>query len=85
MRKSVAPRLSLSCAADASRHLVYALDADKWKYRPSDNYERAGGNGFGVGDKQVMYTLDTTMVHYVAICPSLTQSSPQGPKTPNRR
>lgn len=70
MRKSVATRLNLSCAADASRRLVYALDADKWKYRPSDNYERVGGNGFGVGDKQVMYTLDTTMVHYVAICPA---------------
>ena len=49
---------------------IYALDGDKWKYRPSDNYEHAGGNGFGVGDKQVMYTLDTTMVHAVAICPA---------------
>lgn len=27
---------------------VLALDGDKWKVRPKDNYERAGGNGFGI-------------------------------------
>ena len=27
---------------------VLALDGDKWKTRPNDDYERKGGNGFGV-------------------------------------
>lgn len=27
---------------------VLALDGDKWKTRPNDDYERKGGNGFGI-------------------------------------
>ena len=46
---------------------VYALDNDKLKPRRVYR-ERQGGNGFGVSDRQVMYTLDTTIVHGVAIC-----------------
>ena len=46
---------------------VFALDGDKWKIRPMDNYELAGGNGFGIGDGEVMYTLNTVDMHIVAV------------------
>lgn len=46
---------------------VLALDGDKWKVRPMDNYERTGGNGFGIGDGEVMYTLNTVDRHIVAV------------------
>lgn len=46
---------------------LYALDNDKLKPRPVYK-ERQGGNGFGISDKQVAYTIDTTIVHGVAIC-----------------
>ena len=46
---------------------MLALDGDKWKIRPSDNYERAGGNGFGICAGEVMYTLNTVDRHIVAV------------------
>lgn len=46
---------------------VLALDGDKWKVRPKDNYQRAGGNGFGVNDGGAMYTLNTVDRHIVAL------------------
>ena len=49
------------------RRRVLALDGDKWKIRPSDNYERAGGNGFGICAGEVMYTLNTVDRHIVAV------------------
>lgn len=49
------------------RRRVLALDGDKWKIRPMDNYERAGGNGFGICVREVMYTLNTVDRHIVAV------------------
>ena len=46
---------------------VLALDGDKWKVRPNDNYERAGGNGFGINGVGCMYTLNTVDRHIVAV------------------
>ena len=46
---------------------MLALDGDKWKIRPSDNYDRAGGNGFGICAGEVMYTLNTVDRHIVAV------------------
>ena len=46
---------------------VLALDGDKWKVRPKDNYHRAGGNGFGINDECVMYTINTVDRHIVAV------------------
>ena len=45
---------------------VYALDADKMKFRYTTK-ERAGGNGFGLSDEGCMYTLNTIDNHMVAI------------------
>ena len=45
---------------------VYALDADKMKFRYKNN-AREGGNGFGLSDKECMYTLTTVDLHMVAI------------------
>lgn len=70
MRKSLAPRLNLSCAADASRRLVYVLDLDKLKPRNPNFVVRKGGSGFGISEKNVMYTIDATIVNAVAICPA---------------
>lgn len=47
---------------------VLALDGDKWKTRPNDDYERKGGNGFGINGGGCMYTLNTVDRHIVAIC-----------------
>lgn len=50
-------------------YVVYALDNDKLKPRRNDDYTvRKGGNGFGVNENEVAYTIDTTIVHGVAIC-----------------
>lgn len=46
--------------------MVYALDADKMKFRYTSK-ERAGGNGFGLSDDGCMYTLNTIDHHMVAI------------------
>ncbi len=49
--------------------MVIALDLDKLKPRLNDDYTvRKGGNGFGINLKEVAYTVDTTIVHGVAIC-----------------
>lgn len=45
---------------------VYAIDADKMKFRYTTK-ERAGGNGFGLSDEGCMYTLNTIDQHMVAI------------------
>ena len=46
--------------------MVYALDADKMKFR--HNWKtRKGGNGFGLSDEGVMYTLNTIDLHMVGI------------------
>ena len=48
---------------------VIALDLDKLKPRKNDDYTvRKGGNGFGINENEVAYTIDTTIVHGVAIC-----------------
>ena len=46
---------------------VFALDGDKWKVRPDGNYARKGGNGLGVSEAEVMYTLTTADRHVVAV------------------
>lgn len=46
--------------------MVYAIDADKMKFRYTSK-ERAGGNGFGLSDDGCMYTLNTIDHHMVAI------------------
>ncbi len=47
---------------------VFALDGDKWKVRRDDDYARKGGNGLGVNEAEVMYTLTTADRHAVAVC-----------------
>lgn len=47
---------------------MFALDGDKWKVRKDDNYARKGGNGLGVSEAEVMYTLTTADRHAVAVC-----------------
>ena len=49
------------------RAKVFALDGDKWKVRPDGNYARKGGNGLGVSEAEVMYTLTTADRHVVAV------------------
>ena len=44
----------------------YAIDADKMKFRYTTK-DRIGGNGFGLSDEGVMYTLNTIDQHMVAI------------------
>lgn len=45
---------------------VWVLDGDKFKFRY--NYSnRQGGNGFGLSDKDVSFTLNTIDRHMVAI------------------
>ena len=46
---------------------LYALDGDKWKERP-EYRKRQGGNGFGLSEEGVMYTLTTVDRHIVALC-----------------
>lgn len=46
--------------------MVYALDADKMKFRYTSK-ERSGGNGFGISSDGCMYTLNTIDHHMVAI------------------
>jgi len=45
---------------------VYALDADKMKFRYTTK-DRVGGNGFGLSDEGCMYTLNTIDQHMVAV------------------
>lgn len=45
---------------------VYAIDADKMKFRYTTK-KRVGGNGFGLSDEGCMYTLTTIDQHMVAI------------------
>ena len=45
---------------------VLAIDADKMKFRYTTK-ERVGGNGFGLSDEGVMYTLNTIDQHMVAV------------------
>lgn len=49
------------------RSRLYALDGDKWKERP-EYRKRQGGNGFGLSEEGVMYTLTTVDRHIVALC-----------------
>ena len=49
------------------RPRAIALDGDKWKVRPDGNYARKGGNGLGVSEAEVMYTLTTADRHVVAV------------------
>ena len=46
---------------------LYALDGDNWKERP-EYRKRQGGNGFGLSEEGVMYTLTTVDRHIVALC-----------------
>lgn len=48
------------------RQHIIALDGDKWKVRPDGNYARKGGNGLGVSEAEVMYTMTTVDRHIVA-------------------
>ena len=45
---------------------VFSLDADKFKFR-YDWRPRVGGNGFGLSDKNVSFTLNTIDQHMVGI------------------
>lgn len=55
---------------------VYALDGDKMKFRYTTK-ERSGGNGFGLSDEGVGYTLNTIDQHMVAIVYG-SEKSPDG-------
>ena len=55
---------------------VYALDADKMKFRYTTK-DRIGGNGFGLSDEGCMYTLNTIDHHMVAVIYG-TKKSPAG-------
>ena len=46
---------------------LYALDGDKWKERP-EYRKRQGGNGFGLSEEGVMYTMTSVDRHIVALC-----------------
>lgn len=45
---------------------VIALDGDKLKFRYTTK-DRAGGNGFGINEEGVGYTLNTIDQHMVAV------------------
>lgn len=45
---------------------IYALDGDKFKFR-YNWAPRAGGNGYGLSEENVSYTLNTIDQHMVAI------------------
>ena len=47
--------------------VIYALDGDKLKPR-TDYTVRKGGNGFGINENEVCYTLSTVDRHMVGIC-----------------
>ena len=64
--------------------LLVALDLDKLKPRKNDDYTvRKGGNGFGINLNEVAYTVDTTIVHGIAIC-ALAPSCSAGVSPPAR-
>lgn len=46
---------------------IYALDGDKLKPR-TDYTVRKGGNGFGINENEVCYTLSCVDRHMVGIC-----------------
>ena len=45
---------------------IYALDGDKFKFR-YNWAPRVGGNGYGLSEENVSYTLNTIDQHMVAI------------------
>ena len=45
---------------------IYALDGDKFKFRYNWT-PRVGGNGYGLSEENVSYTLKTIDLHMVAI------------------
>lgn len=45
---------------------VWAIDGDKMKYRHQWK-DRAGGNGFGLSDEEVMYTITVRDRHMVCM------------------
>lgn len=49
-----------------SRKSLIVLDGDKWKVRKT-YLPRQGGNGFGLGFGEVVYTLNTIDRHIVAL------------------
>lgn len=50
-------------------YIRYALDMDKLKVRRNESFAvRKGGNGFGVSEKNVCFTLNTVDRHAFAIC-----------------
>ena len=59
--------LGRQAPGDSHAVRVIALDGDKWKVRPDGNYARKGGNGLGVSEAEVMYTLTTADRHVVAV------------------
>ena len=59
---------------------VYALDADKMKFRYTTK-ERAGGNGFGLSEEEVMYTLNTIDQHMVGIIYGKSKRAARGKHT----
>lgn len=49
-----------------------ALDGDKWKNFADIGKVRKGGCGFGIDEREVMYTLSCSMRHIAAIIPAST-------------
>ena len=56
--------------------MVYAVDGDKMKFRYHWK-TREGGNGFGLSDEGVMYTLNTVDQHMVGIIYRGKRKSPE--------
>lgn len=62
---------------------IYALDGDKMKFR--HNYsQRSGGNGFGLSDSNVCFTLTATDRHMVAIVHEKRNDFCEGCKSPTQ-
>lgn len=68
-------------SGDSHAVRVIALDGDKWKNFADIGKVRKGGCGFGIDEREVMYTLSCSMRHIAAIIPASTfnrqQSTPQ--------
>lgn len=67
MEKSMAERRRNETGSMNNPSRCLVLDGDKFKVRNNEYETRAGGCGFGLTDKEVMYTLNTVDRHIVAV------------------
>ena len=64
--------LGRQASGDSHAVRVIALDGDKWKNFADIGKVRKGGCGFGIDEREVMYTLSCSMRHIAAIIPAST-------------